>query len=145
MIDARREFVAILRGETNDCAKRDRVLAVPSLDGGWTGVGGYEFDVDLSWWFLEHFVDDIDAVRRARRACREVERFYGDLARLHFETTGEPTRLDRNLIRKLQRRILVALYPSSRAVAVGARNHPAARASASVARLIPEAAWRTKY
>lgn len=126
------------------CSDVEAVREAPSLQCAWAGALDYALDPALWWWFIDVFVDDPDERARIHRAADEVRAFFLDLARLHYAATGEATPLPEVLIRTLQMRIISAMRPSAREVGIGATRHPAARASASLARLTEERSWQTK-
>jgi len=136
MADARLEFASILDGDMNVCIEREVVMELPSMQSAYVLASRAKFD-----WFTDVFIDNKHEAARASRAIAAPNRFFKDLALLHYAQTGEPARLDYNLIGVLERRIMTAQYPSNYEVAIGATKHPAAVASRNIKRLITEAAW----
>lgn len=127
--------VGVLHDDLGACMEHlDAVRRLSSLQAGWER----EMPVFGARWFVETFVDDPSHRARLFRMVDEARRFFLDLARL----SPEPVALDENLIAQLQRRLLLAAYPTSYELAVGARGHPAAKASANLKRRVTEAQWR---
>lgn len=133
----------VLLDDLGVCEDRDVVLEIPCLQEAWRGVLDYELEEKWWWWFLETFLDDPEEIARIHRAADGIRAVFLDTAKLHFTQTGEPTVLPERLIRALQMRVISALRPSLYAIGIGAKNHPADKASASLRRT-KEAQWRSR-
>jgi hypothetical protein len=137
-------LVSVLENDIGVCIDVEQVLQTPTLQVGWEASLDYELNRDLWWWFIQTFVDDPNERERIRRAADEIREVFLDLARLHQVMTGKPSMLPEKLIRCLERRLICAMRPSAREVALGATRHPAMRASRNLERFTSEEAWRTR-
>lgn len=148
MNDPRESFVDIITDELGACPDKDQVLAHPSMEGMWSeglprsyGDKCIQEADDLTWWFIAAFVDDKEEVIRAKRAHDAVARFFFDLAKL----SDKPSRINWDIVHALRRRIILAMWPTARQIAIGAKKHPAAKAARLIERLTTEEEWQTRF
>ena len=135
--DPRRDMRGILRDDLGACDDREMILQLPSLQGGWDGHATF----DECRWFSRTFIDNPAEESRLWRAVDAVPRFFNDLGALHYHVTGEPARLDHELISVLKRRVMQAIYPSMYEMVMGAKKHPATVAAKNLRQRIPRELW----
>lgn len=119
------------------------VMGLPSLHSAWDG----EVPLAAPWraWYVTTFLGPEEG-GRVLRGVREVEAFFCDVNRLHYDATGEARPLPRGFISELQRRVLTAMYPSACEIALGATRHPADQVARGLRQLgATEARWRERY
>ncbi|MEE9471228.1 MAG: hypothetical protein V3W32_05860 [Gemmatimonadota bacterium] len=143
MGDLREDFAALLADHVHGCGDRVMVRDLPYLHAAWDGT----VPLASPWrnWFLHTFLGHQEAAR-ALRGIGEIKTFFFQMyAQLH-ELTGEPRGFPVELIEELQRRVLVAMYPSCYEIAAGATTHPADYVSRGLKALgASEAAWRKRF
>lgn len=132
----------VLGDDLNVCMDRDALLDLPSLQGGWDG--SEPFEEQLWWWFIDTFVDNRAERERLHRVADAVRGYFINRAQRHYAETGTPVALPEQLIRELQTWVINAMRPSAYETAIGATRQPVATASARLAKLTEEEAWRTK-
>jgi hypothetical protein len=137
-------FADVLLGELGVCSDVEEVREVPILQAGWEGMLGYEFNRNLWWWFLEHFVDDAEQRARNRAAADEIRAAFIDLAKLSYAETGEAKPLPEPLIRCLERRVVGKLGRSLYKMATGSVVRPTSRVSEILKARTREESWLTK-
>lgn len=138
--DARRDFALIVE-EVGACPQRAMIHTLPAIQDGWDSMATLE----ECQWFTTVFLDSPQENGRLWRAVGSVRKSFKRLAKLHYDTTGEVVELDEVLIEFIARGVMHAMYPSNYEVAAGSKRHSMEKASAAIARLIPEERWHKKY
>jgi len=141
--DTRKDFGHILSDYLPLCDMVNVLSDMPSCHSSWSG----EFATSREFhnYYLRLFLPADDA-GKAIRAVEAVELFFRELNQRSFEESGVPSPLPTPLIEELQRRIRLAIHPSSLAVAKAATTRPASSVSrALIARDVTEAQWRKRY
>lgn len=136
---ARLEMNSVLKHDLNACPDVDDTIIYPgSLDDAWLMPwNSNKKDLMFKMWMVESF-ESRETYRRAVRVCDEVDRFYSDLAKLHYADTGESSYMDTRAKRVLKMRLLSAMFPSWKTVVNGATGRKALKAKANLQRLVIE-------
>ncbi len=143
---ARREMISVLTHDLNACPDAVDTLMYPgSLDDTWVMPwhSGSD-DLRFKLWFVEHFADR-ETFRGSKLVLGAVDSFFSDLARLHWQTTGESIQIDRGAVRNLKSRLLTAMFPTWKSVVDEATGRSAERAQRNLQRLVIEnGSWQTR-
>ncbi len=141
--DLRMDFGHLLSDTVQACGAREMVGDLPSLHSAWDGE--VPLSAEFRQWYLMTFLGPQEA-RRVLRGIAEIPRVFGERNQAAYERGGEASPLPLELIAELQRRVLVAMYPSAYEVAAGALHHPASRVAQGLLKLnASEARWRERY
>ena len=143
------DFALLLEEKLELCDLVGIVREMNPLHGAWDGslVNG---DLADDMTFLRNFYLDVflppREATRAKRGVLAVGRFFRELAKAHYEVTGEPVRFPAALVEELERRVLTAMYPTAYDIVMGAKLHPANQVADNLRRLgATEEQWRKKF
>lgn len=132
-------FLRIAREQLGICEEgADRTADFATLGEAWVGME----PVWLDWSLLE-FLPLSESVR-VRSAIAEIDRYFRDRRRRHFEETGEARPVPHDEIQELQGRVLRCLYPTLAHVLARATGPTAERAAYEMLTRVKEKTWPGK-
>jgi hypothetical protein len=134
---ARNEMQSVLLHDLDACPEVDDIVVYPgSLNDAW--VMPYHSgtrDVFFRMWFLQHFASR-DQYAVSLRINQAVDSHYSAEAKMHYEDTGEATRVNPRFTRALKARLLTAQWPSWKSVVDAATQPNAMKAQRNLQRLV---------
>ena len=144
--EARLEMNSVLKHDLDACPEIDDTLIYPgSIDDAWLMPWhNSEHDMFFRLWFLEHFASR-QVYRQALSMCDEVDRFWSDMAKLHYADTGDSSYMSPVAKRALKARMLTAMFPTWKSVVDEATGVHALKAQKNLNRLVIEnGLWQEK-
>lgn len=81
--------------------------------------------LEFKFFWMECFITDPIQRQRVRNGVYCIDQFFADLVKLHYVETGQPQRIPHRLTNALKERMLLAMYPDVKEVALQAKTVPA--------------------